>query len=67
MNFWELAYGWGWATIAQLRIMTITDTMPFGEITKEEFKRITGEDFDPVTPEPEVPEIPEPEEVQVEE
>lgn len=45
MEFWELAYGWGWATIEQLRFMTITETMRFGEITVEDFERITGESF----------------------
>lgn len=59
MNFWENAYKWGWADIDMLRFMVITDDMPFGEITKEDFERITGEPYDPVveesTPEP-VPE-----------
>ncbi len=43
MTFWEMAYGWGWASKEQLR--TVTE---LGELTKEDFERITGEPFDPV-------------------
>lgn len=40
MNFWELAYKWGWATIEQLRLV-----VTYGEITEEEFEKITGVPF----------------------
>ena len=46
MNFWNLAFTWGWVTATQLRAIVITDSMQFGELTKDEFKEITGEDFD---------------------
>ncbi|ARD47558.1 XkdX family protein [Sporosarcina sp. P33] len=52
MTYWELAYGWGWATADQLRLAT-----KLGELAKEDFERITGELFDPVKEEP----VPEPE------
>lgn len=41
MNFWELAYGWGWATKEQLRLATF-----YGEISPEDFQRITGEEYE---------------------
>ena len=41
MSYWELAFGWGWATTEQLR--TVTD---FGELTEEDFERITGEKYE---------------------
>lgn len=55
MSYWELAFGWGWATVDQLR-----QVVGFGELSKEDFERITGEPFDPVVE-------PEPEETPVEE
>lgn len=45
MSFWEQAYGWGWVTSEQLRLIVITEKMPYGEITEEEFLQITGEVF----------------------
>ncbi|MEK5068122.1 XkdX family protein [Sporosarcina sp. FSL K6-1508] len=45
MSFWEQAYGWGWVTTEQLRLIVITDKMPYGEITEDGFHRITGETF----------------------
>ncbi|MEK5069832.1 XkdX family protein [Sporosarcina sp. FSL K6-1508] len=50
MTFWENAFLWGWADVALLRMVVKTEQMPFGEITKEDFKRITGEDFDSEVP-----------------
>lgn len=53
MIFWENAFKWGWADADLLRMVVITDQLPNGELTKEDFKRITGENFEPVTePEP---------------
>ena len=45
MDFWKMAYDYGWVDIGLLRQAVITDTNPFGDITKEQFKEITGEDF----------------------
>lgn len=45
MGFWKMAYDYGWITIDILRQAVKTDTNPFGEITKAEFKEITGVDF----------------------
>lgn len=46
MTFWEQAFGWGWVTSEQLRLIVITELTPYGELTEVDFKRITGEDFD---------------------
>lgn len=46
MAFWSIAYKEGWCTIDQLRLAVKTETNPYGQITKAEFKAITGEDFD---------------------
>lgn len=46
MSFWKDAYKWGWADVDLLRMVVITDEMPFGEITKGEFEGITGVPFD---------------------
>lgn len=46
-SFWKNAYIWGWATIDLLRLVVKTESNPFGEITKEEFRLITGEEFEP--------------------
>ena len=54
MNFWRDAFGWGWVTAEQLRLMVITDTFAFGEITKQEYKDITGIPFDQPESEPEL-------------
>jgi len=56
MNFWKQAFGWGWVTAEQLRLIVITEEVPFGELTKGEFKRITGENFDSIQPEEEAEE-----------
>ena len=45
MDFWKMAYDNNWIDIDLLRQAVITDTNPFGDITKEEFKEITGQDF----------------------
>lgn len=41
MNFWEMAYSWGWATIEQLRLAT-----RYNDLTPEEFEKITGEAYE---------------------
>ena len=45
MDFWKMAYDYGWIDISLLRQAVITDTNPFGDITKEQFKEITGQEF----------------------
>lgn len=45
MDFWKMAFDNGWVGIDMLRQAVITETNPFGDITKEEFKEITGQDF----------------------
>lgn len=45
MDFWKMAYDYGWITIDLLRQAVITDTNPFGDIAKEQFKEIAGQDF----------------------
>lgn len=45
MDFWKMAYDNQWVNIDLLRQAVITDTNPFGDITKEQFKEITGQDF----------------------
>lgn len=40
MSYWEMAYGWGWCTIDQLRL-----AVRYKEITEGDFERITGEVF----------------------
>lgn len=45
MAFWEMAYNYGWVTKEELRGAVKTETNPFGDITKEEYKQITGEEF----------------------
>ncbi|MEK4025768.1 XkdX family protein [Sporosarcina sp. FSL W7-1283] len=61
MSFWRDAFGWGWVTADQLRLMVITDTFAFGEITKQEYEDITGQPYDLTPTEPDTPEEPEPE------
>lgn len=41
MSYWELAYGWGWCSIEQLRTVVL-----YKEITSEDFKKITGEAYE---------------------
>lgn len=51
MTFWKLAYDRGWispdkeVSAVYLRVMVISETNPFGQITSEEYKLITGKDF----------------------
>ena len=45
MDFWKMAYDLSWIDIDVLRQTVITETNPFGDISKEQFKEITGEDF----------------------
>ena len=45
MDFWKMAYDNQWVDVDMIRQAVITDTNPFGDITKEEFKEITGQDF----------------------
>lgn len=45
MDFWKMAYDLSWIDIDVLRQVVITETNPFGDISKEQFKEITGEDF----------------------
>lgn len=45
MEFWEMAYGYGWATKEQLRQAVKTDKNMFGEISPEEFEKICGDKF----------------------
>lgn len=45
MDFWKMAYDLSWIGIDVLRQAVITETNPFGDISKEQFKEITGEDF----------------------
>lgn len=45
MDFWKMAFDNGWVGVDMIRQAVITETNPFGDITKEEFKEITGQDF----------------------
>lgn len=45
MGFWELAYKMKWIGKDILKLAVITELNPFGEVTKEEYKKITGEEF----------------------
>lgn len=45
MDFWKMAYDNQWVDVDMIRQAVITDTNPFGDITKEQFKEITGQDF----------------------
>ncbi|WP_083329004.1 XkdX family protein [Peptoniphilus raoultii] len=45
MDFWKMAYDLSWIDIDVLRQAVITETNPFGDISKEQFKEITGKDF----------------------
>ena len=45
MDFWKMAFDNGWVDVDMIRQAVITETNPFGDITKEEFKEITGQDF----------------------
>ena len=45
MDFWKMAYDNQWVDVYMIRQAVITETNPFGDITKEQFKEITGQDF----------------------
>ena len=45
MDFWKKAYDNQWVGIDMLRQAVITETNPFGDITKEQFKEITVQEF----------------------
>ena len=45
MGFWEMAYSYGYIEIDLLRQAVITDSNPFGDITKKEFEEISGEAY----------------------
>ena len=40
MNFWQMAYKYGWATKAQL-----AEAVGYNLITADDYKTITGEDY----------------------
>lgn len=40
MNFWKMAYQYGWATKGQVKEAT-----GYGLITADQYKTITGEDY----------------------
>ena len=42
MEFWKMAFDYGWVTAEQLKGAVITDTNKDGEITPEQYKEITG-------------------------
>lgn len=46
MGFWEMAYKFNWITKEILRQAVITDSNPYGEVTRAEYKEITGEKYD---------------------
>ena len=41
-DFWKMAYENKWCDINALVFVTITETNPYGQITKEEYQKITG-------------------------
>ena len=46
MTFWKMVYDFGWIDIGTLRKAVITESNPFGDITKEEFEEISGEKYE---------------------
>lgn len=58
MDFWRIAFNYGWASIEDLRAAVKTDLRPKGEITPDQFKEITKEDFTKVDKPAEVPVAP---------
>lgn len=46
MDFWKMAWDYKAIDINMLRQAVITENNPYGDITKEEFKKICGQDFD---------------------
>jgi len=45
MQFWQIAFMYRWVTADQLKLAVKTETNPFGEISKEQYKEITGQEF----------------------
>ena len=45
MQFWQIAFMYKWVTADQLKLAVKTETNPFGEISKEQYKEITGQEF----------------------
>lgn len=45
MEFWKMAYNFGWVTKEELKGTVITEQNPFGDITKEQYEEITGEKY----------------------
>lgn len=45
MEFWVMAYNLKWVTTEKLRLVVITESNPFGEITVAEYTEITKQDF----------------------
>lgn len=45
MDFWKMAYDYGWIGLNYLSQAVITKENPFGDITPEEYKEICGKDF----------------------
>lgn len=45
MAFWKMVYDLGWVDIELLKQAVITDTNPYGDITKAEYKTITGKTY----------------------
>lgn len=45
MEFWKMAYEQGWIEVEMLRQAVITESNPYGDITKEQYREITGADF----------------------
>lgn len=43
--FWKMAYENKWCDINALVFVTITETNPYGQITKEEYQQITGFEY----------------------
>lgn len=58
MEFWRIAFQFGWVSADELRGAVKTDTRINGEITPEQFKEITKEDFIKVEKPVEVPVAP---------
>lgn len=44
-EFWKMAFDMRAIDITLLRQAVITDSNPFGDLTKEQFKEICNEDF----------------------
>ena len=46
MEFWKMCWDYKAITLEMLKEATITETNPYGNITKEEFKKICNLDYD---------------------